>query len=80
MALTNEELTAEVLALKAKAHLFPEDRLKAIEVKLNEVQTAMNNLATKRQMKGLLNIRQSEIEDLKTRVAALEAQVAALQA
>lgn len=56
-----------------------ERRIQAIEKKLNELQTALNNLVSKRQMKSLLNIRQAEIEDLKTRVTALETQIQALQ-
>jgi len=35
----------------------------------------MNNLATKRQLLQLLNIRQAEIEQLKTDYAALEQRV-----
>ena len=63
------------MALSAAEEL----RILAIEKKLNELQTAMNNLVSKRQMKALANVRQADIEDLKTRVKALESQVAALQ-
>ncbi len=54
-------------------------RIQAIESAINDLQVALNKLATKQQMKQLTNIRQSEIEDLKTRVAALESQVQTLQ-
>jgi hypothetical protein len=54
-------------------------RIQAIEKAVNDLQTALNALATKAQMKQLLNIRQSEIEDLKTRVAALESEIQILQ-
>ena len=50
-------------------------RIEAIEAKMNQMQTAMNNLATKRQLLQLLNIRQAEIEQLKTDYAALEQRV-----
>ena len=64
MALTNEQL---------------QTRIEAIEEVLNNVQTALNNLANKAQLKALLNIRQAEIEQLKIDVASLKTQVAALQ-
>lgn len=54
-------------------------RIEAIETKLNELQTAANNLATKRQLKELLNIRQAEIEQLKEEVALLKTRVTALE-
>lgn len=54
-------------------------RIQAIESAINDLQVALNKLATKQQMKQLTNIRQSEIEDLKTRVTALESQVQTLQ-
>lgn len=55
------------------------DRLLAIETKLNEMQVAINKLATKVQLKSLTNIRQNEIDNLQTRVAALESQIVILQ-
>jgi len=54
-------------------------RIIKIEEKLNEIQTAINNLASRKQMKQILNLRQSEIDELKSRVAALESQVSILQ-
>jgi predicted nuclease with TOPRIM domain len=64
MALTNEQLL---------------QRITNIELKLNEMQTAVNNLATKKQLNMSVNIRQNEITDLQARVADLEAQVQTLQ-
>jgi len=56
-----------------------EARFQAIETKLNQLQVAVNKLATKSQLKSLLNIRQAEIEDLKTRVTTLENKVSILE-
>ena len=55
-------------------------RIQAIENKLNDLQTALNNVASKKQMKALTQIRQAEIEDLKQRVTTLESEIAVLQA
>lgn len=54
-------------------------RIRAIESKLNDLQTALNNVPSMQQMKAILHIRQREVDDLRTRVAALESQVATLQ-
>lgn len=54
-------------------------RIQAIEKRINEIQTALNNMASRKQMKSIMNLRQAEIDDLKQRVAALEEQVQALQ-
>jgi len=54
-------------------------RVKAIEELLNDLQVAISNCATKTQMKQLTLVRQSDIESLKSRVDALEAQVTVLQ-
>lgn len=54
-------------------------RIIAIEEAVNDVQTAVNNLASKQQMRQLLLIKQSEIDALTQRVAALETQVQVLQ-
>jgi len=56
-----------------------ENRFLAIERALNDLQTAVNNQPTKAQLVALLNIRQSEIDDLQTRVTTLESKVAALE-
>lgn len=55
------------------------DRIVVIEQKLNEIQTALNNVPSKVQMKALLSLRQSEIETLKEQVATLESEIQALQ-
>ena len=67
------------MALSTAEATSIEARFQAIENKLNELQIAVNNLATKAQMKSLLNIRQAEIEDLKTRTTVLENKVAILE-
>ena len=64
MSLTNDQLQA---------------RIEAIETVVHEVQTAINNLASKSTLNSLLNIRQTEIDDLTTRVIALESKVAILE-
>jgi polyhydroxyalkanoate synthesis regulator phasin len=65
MALTNSQL---------------EERILLIEEKLNEMQVAINNMATKAQLKQFTHIRQTEVDDLKARVTDLESQIAVLQA
>lgn len=67
------------MALSVNESNAIENRFLAIERKLNEIQTALNKVPTKAQMKALLNVRQAEIEDLKTRVTTLEAAVTVLQ-
>lgn len=64
MALSNQQLT---------------ERIKVIEDKLNEIQLALNALATTAQLIQYTNIRQTEIEDLKARVTSLESQILVLQ-
>lgn len=64
MALTNNQLL---------------ERIVAIEDTLNTVQVALNNLATKQQLKANLGIRQKEIDDLNKKVAELESQIKVLQ-
>lgn len=56
-----------------------QERIEAIENKLNEIQVALNNLATKKQLNQSVNVRQSEITDLQTRVSDLESEVQTLQ-
>lgn len=55
-------------------------RVQAIETKINEMQVAINKLASRAQLKQLLNIRQSEIQELQQDVTDLQSQVEALQA
>lgn len=55
-------------------------RIETLEEKVNEIQTAINNLATKRQLNASMLVRQNEIDELKQRVDSLETQIAALQA
>ena len=54
-------------------------RIEAIELKLNDIQIALNNLATVRQLKEYINLRQSEINNLKNEVAALEQRIIDLE-
>lgn len=54
-------------------------RVNAVERALNTLRRAVLNVTTKREFRQLLLIRQQEIEDLRTRVATLETQVALLQ-
>lgn len=54
-------------------------RIEAIEELLNQVQTAIKNLASKAQFTQFTLIRQAEIDALTTRVTALESQLALLQ-
>lgn len=56
-----------------------ERRVRAVELKLNDVQTALNNLATREQLKQLLNIRQSEIAELQEKVVELEQRILDLE-
>ncbi len=49
-----------------------ENRFLALESKVNDLQTAINNLATKAQLISLLNIRQAEIDSLTDQVGQLE--------
>ena len=56
-----------------------EKRLQSIEETLNRVQTALNNLATKTQLKQLLNIRQAEIDALRKELEELSQRVSNLE-
>lgn len=56
-----------------------EARIDAIEKVLNELQIAINNLVSKRQVNMLLLVKQDEIDTLKTRVDQLETQLTTLQ-
>lgn len=50
-------------------------RIVEIESFLNNVQTALNNLATKKQLTQLVNIRQNEIIALQKQVQDLQEQI-----
>ena len=54
-------------------------RIRAIETRINEIQLALNNVASRRMIKAFTNIRQQEVNDLLKRIESLEAQVLALQ-
>lgn len=54
-------------------------RINAIELMLNKIQTAINNLASQKQLRSIVALKQNEINDLTSRVVALEQQVAILQ-
>jgi len=56
-----------------------EIRIEAIEKMLNDLQLAVNKLATKGELRASVMVRQKEIDDLRVRVTALESQLAALQ-
>lgn len=54
-------------------------RINAIELMLNKIQTAITNLASQKQLRSIVALKQNEINDLTSRVVALEQQVAILQ-
>ena len=54
-------------------------RITQIEEAVNALQTALNNVASKQEARAWSQIRQAEIDDLATRVAALEAAIKILQ-
>lgn len=54
-------------------------RLTALENAVNEIQTAITNLASMAQLRQLNLIKQEEIEALQQRVADLETQIEVLQ-
>jgi polyhydroxyalkanoate synthesis regulator phasin len=54
-------------------------RVEAIEKQLNKVQIAIKNLASQQQVRSLSTLKQKEVDELKARVSALEAQLAILQ-
>lgn len=56
-----------------------ENRFLALESKMNDFQTALNNVASKATLNALLNIRQAEVADLQTKVIALESRIAVLE-
>lgn len=56
-----------------------EIRIQAIERKLNDIQVALNRLATRKEMKALATVRQQEIIELQAEVDTLQSQVQTLQ-
>lgn len=57
-----------------------QSRIEALETKVNEIQIALNNLATRKQLNASMLVRQNEIDELKQKVTSLETQIQALQA
>lgn len=64
MSLSNDQLTERILA---------------IEEMLNDIQTALNNLVPRKEMIAYTSVRQTEINELESRVTELESQVSTLQ-
>ena len=64
MALSNQEL---------------QDRVIALEKQLTNVQVAITNLATKKQLEQLNFINQRNITDLQDRLAIVEADIASIK-
>ena len=56
-----------------------EARIEAIENAISQLQIVVQNLASKKEFRQLLLLKQEEVDDLKTRVSALETQVSTLQ-
>jgi polyhydroxyalkanoate synthesis regulator phasin len=54
-------------------------RLTALENAVNDIQTAITNLASMAQLRQLNLIKQEEVDALKDRVADLETQIQVLQ-
>lgn len=54
-------------------------RIEAIESMMNKIQTAVGLLASQTQLRSLSALRQKEINDLTSRIVALESQVSILQ-
>ena len=67
------------MALSAADANILNNRFLAIERAINDLNTAVNKLPTKAQMIALLNIRQTEIDDLTLRVTTLESKVDVLE-
>lgn len=55
-------------------------RVEAIEDMLNEIQVALNNLASKTQLKSLLSLRQSELDTLAALILELQQEITAIKA
>ena len=71
-------LEERVAALEATTGC-DEKRLQAIETKLNQMQTAINTLASRQMVKALANVREQEIKDINEEIDSLKTQVSALQ-
>jgi len=56
-----------------------EQRIVAIEEAINDLATAVNNLASKTQLSQLLAIKQAEVDALRKDVTSLQSQVELLQ-
>jgi len=56
-----------------------EEKIDFLTVVLNEVQVAINNLASKQQLRQLTLLKQKDIDDLKNRVTDLENEVLLLK-
>lgn len=54
-------------------------RIEAIELMLNKLQDLITKLASQKQLRSIVVLKQNEINDLTARVAALESQIAILQ-
>lgn len=55
-------------------------RIQRIELKCNEIQTALNNVAPKQMLKSISNIRQAEIEEIKKQILELTQRIIDLEA
>ena len=64
MSLTNDQLLERILA---------------IEATINDMQTAVNSLATKQQLKQFVFLRHQQAAEVETRVTDLETAIALLQ-
>lgn len=54
-------------------------RIEAIELMLNKIQGLITKLASQKQLRSIVVLKQNEINDLTARVTALESQLAILQ-
>jgi hypothetical protein len=55
------------------------NRVIEIERTVNQLQTAISNLASQKQLKALLVLKQADIDALTAQVASLQSQLALLQ-
>lgn len=56
-----------------------EQRIQAIELMLNKIQTIIQQLASQKQLRSLSMLKQNDINTLTAAVTALQSQVAILQ-